>query len=492
MASREEMAGRLAAIGAQLGYRRARPPWLPPLPERLTLTELRMGGDRAIGQTRPAGSDFAIGLADLPEEQRQIPLVLDPSDGNVLVVGAPRSGRTQAARTIAVTALEQGWAVHVVAARTEAFADLTGHGRFGTLVGFDDPRRLARLLRLLRHGEGNAPAPAGPVALVVDGAESLASAVLPGFDDHPLESLSQGGSGVNWIAATSLARHAGGRWAGHFPVRLVLATIDQVEDVAAGLTSALAGRHRPPGRAVAVQGGTQTISHLAIADTGAVLTPPEHDLAPPVRLMPLPGRPGPLPPARPGWAWLGYGGDDAGPVGIDLADGQPVGVIGPPGSGRTTILRSIAAQCDAVGARPLFVDAADHPSPWPSIEAALDGGATVIADNLDQAPHTPPALPRTGTLVAGVTTAAAGSFQGPGPLLRSRAPLGIVLRPAMPGSAEVLATRLNEAVDPRRARTPGFGVVVSRGRVIPVQIPFFGDQASPLPVDAAGPGAGGL
>ena len=78
--------------------RPARRIWLEPLPERLTLAELRVPdhdpADRVIA---------AFGLVDLPERQRQQLLEWDITDGNtnLLIVGTGRSGKSTAVLTLA-------------------------------------------------------------------------------------------------------------------------------------------------------------------------------------------------------------------------------------------------------------------------------------------------------------------------------------------------------------------------------------------------------
>jgi S-DNA-T family DNA segregation ATPase FtsK/SpoIIIE len=495
VASRELVAGGIAQTATALGLPGAAAPWLPALPEFLTLDDAVTWDERAIGgepvggrdgaagavadRTDPSTPAVTVGWTDLPSVGRQRPLRLRPADGHALIVGAPRSGRTTAARTVAVSALASGFAVHVASTNPGAFADLDGRGRFGTLVGLDDPRRLGRLLRLLRDG-----AASGPTVLVVDGAEQLGSTMWPGFDDHPLEALGAAGSDGLWLVTTCLPRHAGGRWSGHFPQRLVLATIDRVEDIAAGLSAPWAGAQRPPGRVVTLIGGQQQMAQLATATRVPATPGPAPTGTAPPRLLPLPDRVDLLPPARPNWIWLGYGGDDAGPVGLELREACPIGVIGPPGSGRTSLLAVIEAQCREIGEDPLVLDAADNPGVWHRIDAALDGGAIVIVDNLDRAGGPPPGLPPTGTLVAAVTTTGACSFSGIGPLLRAR-PAGIVLGPGAPGSAEAFGVKLAEALDPRRARNPGFGIVVTPKGVIPVQTPFPHPSAGVSPAVTA-------
>src|SRR5690606_41656949 len=69
-------------------------PWLDPLPARIALDELPT-----------AERGLAVGLVDLPEQQRRDTLLVDPwGEGALLVVGATASGRTEALATIAAAA----------------------------------------------------------------------------------------------------------------------------------------------------------------------------------------------------------------------------------------------------------------------------------------------------------------------------------------------------------------------------------------------------
>lgn len=73
-----------------------RKPWLPALPALLTLEEVYA---KTHGTARPSGAVW--GLLDLPEQQKQIPLTFNLDETNhVLVVGASKTGRTQALRTL--------------------------------------------------------------------------------------------------------------------------------------------------------------------------------------------------------------------------------------------------------------------------------------------------------------------------------------------------------------------------------------------------------
>ncbi|MCW2504989.1 MAG: cell division protein FtsK, partial [Actinomycetia bacterium] len=71
-------------------------PWLAPLPAVVSIGEL--AAEPGSDETPPA----PYGLCDVPSEQARVPLVLDlPSGGNLLIAGAPRSGRSTVLRTIA-------------------------------------------------------------------------------------------------------------------------------------------------------------------------------------------------------------------------------------------------------------------------------------------------------------------------------------------------------------------------------------------------------
>jgi S-DNA-T family DNA segregation ATPase FtsK/SpoIIIE len=99
-----------ASAGERLRIRRLPSPWPPPLPmqfpvsavlERLSL-EAWTGtkwpnGDRL----RPRLQPTPLGLQDDPQHQRQDPLMIDLArDGNLMIIGAPGSGRTTALLTL--------------------------------------------------------------------------------------------------------------------------------------------------------------------------------------------------------------------------------------------------------------------------------------------------------------------------------------------------------------------------------------------------------
>jgi len=105
-------------------------PWLDPLPPLIEVSEV---------PEVPNG--LAVGLVDLPEQQRREPLVVDPwREGAVLVVGATASGRTEALATIAQAASASGaevrWVEQGAAALWAALSTPPGSAR--VLVVVDD------------------------------------------------------------------------------------------------------------------------------------------------------------------------------------------------------------------------------------------------------------------------------------------------------------------------------------------------------------------
>lgn len=439
------------------------PPWLPELPLRVTSGQVRDAVPDAVpdadldaaagaGTGRPEPC-LLLGLGDVPHEQRRSRVTWRPLDGHLLVTGGPGSGRSSALRTVAHEALALGWDVHAVGfpagglpASTEAL---------GTVVGPDDPRRLARLVRLLARRPVSAAdgrAADVPQLLLLDGLDAVVAAldrVARGAARELLVELLRDGRSRGVAVAASSGTGAGSAVLHeHFRDRLVLGPGDRVDDVLAGVPAELAGGRRPPGRAVHVATGGAVLCQVAEPEDfgaddvrlagdptggptgdptgGASRALPAGAARPPaVRLVPVPtrvelpagaapaprasrGEPSTVVPA-PHDATLdvavGRGGDGGEVLGLDVRRGALV--VGPPGAGRTTALAVIASALVRAG-REVAVVADDAPlaatpgARWTTGTGGLEdllgvleaqaGPVDVVVDDLDALEQTAPHL----------------------------------------------------------------------------------------------------
>lgn len=123
--------------------------WLEPLPAILTLD--------AVGATeeRPSTLSAAVGVLDIPERQRQEPLVLDftGASGNLLIVGAPQTGKSTILRTL-LTSLSSRYApgdiaVYVLDFGGGSLAPLRRLPQVAAVAGRTDPELIRRTLATL-------------------------------------------------------------------------------------------------------------------------------------------------------------------------------------------------------------------------------------------------------------------------------------------------------------------------------------------------------
>lgn len=95
----------LIKIGNEPGYRKGHSMWLPPLPRRLSLDEIKNDGamPRQTGQCLCA----IAGLCDYPAKQRQFPLSVDLCrQGNILICGGPATGKSTLLQTMLFSLME--------------------------------------------------------------------------------------------------------------------------------------------------------------------------------------------------------------------------------------------------------------------------------------------------------------------------------------------------------------------------------------------------
>jgi S-DNA-T family DNA segregation ATPase FtsK/SpoIIIE len=385
----------IAAAARSLGVSEQRSPWLPPLPEMVTLGTLPPANVPGDGDVAPV----PFGITDIPARQAREPLSVDLATGGHLVIaGAPRSGRSTALRTIAgsVAASCSPADVHVYGldCGTGSLLPLAGLPHCGAVVTRDQTDRVERLLATLRAeisrrqqllaASGYAgvaeqrarctdPGDRLPwMLLLLDWWEGYVAAYEQ-YDfgrliDTMLLILREGPAvGMRAVVTTDRTALIG-QVGTVFQRRMVLNLADKDDASYAGLNVRAMPAHQPPGRLMFL-GGTQMLeAQVALLDPDPAGTaqvaaihslaarardrydrppraqrplrvdalPPRTTIAQSLALDPEFRRPSPL------WALIGSGGDELGPQGVDIgAEGPGVVVAGPPRTGRSTALATM-------------------------------------------------------------------------------------------------------------------------------------------------------
>jgi len=372
-------------------------PWLPALPPRITLAELP-----AAPAAGHALAPVAIGLEDLPALQRQRPLTigLDTFD-HLYVVGAARSGRSQTLRTIAAALADRHSIadVHFYGVDTGGALSILGElPHTGAVANRADIERVDRLLSRLgleltrRQGllsarnsanltELRAGLPTGErpahVVLFVDGWEALFGAIGE-YDsgrlvDELMRLLREGAAAGMHVVMAGDRALLSGRMGTLNENRLMLRMTDRSDYMMVGLSLSGLPTVVAPGRAW--MSGSSTEVQIAViaadpsgaaqADAIRVLAASRAARDDAVPAGSRPPRIGALPSdlvfsdafasfaeQRPLLGLLGLGGDDAGPLTVDFAGRSPVFLVcGPPGTGRSTVLLTLAVSLMASGTR---------------------------------------------------------------------------------------------------------------------------------------------
>ncbi|WP_127841692.1 FtsK/SpoIIIE domain-containing protein [Actinomyces wuliandei] len=476
----ESLVGLVTA--AAQGHEAAWRPWAAPLPARvdrdqaLSLASSRSYQRDTSTQALERALTILLGLTDLPEDQ-SLGLWYWDSQRPLLVLGSPGSGRTTTVLSAAAAALEASSPVHLCLSRSPRLqpprtAALPSEAArqpwpavepatdgLGTVVGVEDPRRLARLWSLATSGSL-----AGSL-LCLDDVDALVPAVDealgPGEGHSLLETLvrTAPGTGTRLLLTAPLAA-ASSRWGCAIGLRLVLGAHRRDQAAQACLPRTVV-TGSGPGRGVILDGSDTTACQVILPPSTVSRRPRARprqrrpDRAGPavLRLEPLP-RLVPAGSVAPGtWA---VGGDDASPVPVPR--GTSVLVVGPPGSGRTATLAAL--------------------------EHALTGPVHVY-DDLDLAPRetlsgAEAVLGSGGTVLASAATdRAASTYRGVLAALRERAAV-VVLWPGIGPGHQVAGVPLRPATDPRALSLPGRGVLVHRGTATPLQVvaPLPGEKPS--------------
>ncbi|MFI0807119.1 FtsK/SpoIIIE domain-containing protein [Streptomyces echinatus] len=415
-----------------------RRPWLPPLPDVLRLDGIdpwpagETAGDTEENGARPGAlRPVAFGLEDLPAEQRRRPVVIDFAHfGHLLIGGAPRSGRSQALRTIAgaLARVHSGADVHLygIDCGPGGLRGLAALPHCGALVTGREPERAARLLArltselrerqgLLAAGEflsladqrGRAAAAERLPHLVVllDGWEgwgpTLGEYDFGRLTDELLTLMREGATVGIHLVITGDRQLFLGRIASLTEDKYALRFTDHDDYQALlGIRPGELPESMPAGRAVRAGAGTEVQfallagraapeaqdEALARIAAGAGDVPADRR---PFRVDALPDRVGFDEAWRLGepersrarlWTLAGVGGDELTGYGPDLADGVPAFVIaGPRGSGRSTALLNAARSCLRQGVR--LVVAAPRPSPLRQLRG--QHGVLAVFQNTD-------------------------------------------------------------------------------------------------------------
>jgi DNA segregation ATPase FtsK/SpoIIIE, S-DNA-T family len=393
--------GRMAAtIGQAAGQLRIpvpRRPWLEPLGDTCALEDL---AERFGPNTLP------FGRFDIPAEQSQPIATLSPDDaGNMAIIGTGGAGKSTALRSIALSAIlnDADGPVHVygldfASGSLKMLEDLP---QVAAIVGGDDVERVGRVLRRLtalledrsrRFTAVNASTiteyrrlvdPDEPRVLL------LLDAIGPFRDQYEhishtpyfalLSQLASDGRmvGIHVLLTADRPAAIPSSLASTVQRRLVMRLASDDDYVLAGVPTDVLSATSPPGRAVlgglevqvGVLGGDANVAVQARAITrlaeqarqAGVKTPaPVERLSEHIELDALPVS------TAIGTAAIGVADETLAPIGIN-----PAGVLmvaGPPGSGRSTALVTLAQAVRRLQPQRRIV----HVAPSPSTIGALD------------------------------------------------------------------------------------------------------------------------
>jgi S-DNA-T family DNA segregation ATPase FtsK/SpoIIIE len=365
------------AAMARSGRSPARPIWPPELPTELSpldLDEDVPGGERGrLGRRHRAGDPdtdapawATVGWADDLTAIRHQPCDWAPARGALALSGTHGSDMAGVITGVVAAVHRQLGPCHVYAA--DGTGELDGWAGSDPVAAVvraearDGMRRLVdRLERELRRRDRK---PGLHLVLLAVHHHPAVAGALDDLDglrllDRLHRIVAEGPEhGIASIVSTPRPGVLPTVLGGAAARRLVLHLADADDYRLVGLrppTSPLA-----PGRALDERGMDVQLARLEPAHLAPVTTAATIDR--PRRLAPLPtvvpARPGPTDSGRDPWL-LPVGVDHDGPVAIALSRGSATVVAGPPGSGRTTALQTIATGAEQRGTQVLTVHPAD-------------------------------------------------------------------------------------------------------------------------------------
>lgn len=473
----------------QTGRTPATPPWLPPLPADLG-TEADLPGDDRDDLPGPC---LPLALLDLPHEQRRAGLHWRPAgDGPLVVVGGPRSGRTTALASLAVTAISAGLPVVIVTGDPGSAWPVGA-----VVVDRHDGDHVSDVLARLADRSGTAPV--DWVCVLIDDADALLRWAVdrPRTADLLGAVIREAGTARIAVALAGGRELLVDRTSASGRVRVLLRPADPADAALAGVPSGALPREMPPGRCLAIGTGHGDVVAGQVPRPGPLPSPAPAVLAP-VPLA-LPARVERAPAVAHSLTWpclplgVGLAGSMACQVSVDLSASSLLVVAGPAGSGRTTALRTLADGALAAGATVVLLHDGDLPPAWaPHRERGLrsmttaaahatlldtasgDGGRpplVLVVDDVDRAgpdaEEIAVAVAAAGAAVVAATTTSwlAGSFRGLAAEVRRRGN-GLLLRPGRHDGRDILGV----AIPGQESRLPGRGVLVRGGTATRVQV----------------------
>jgi S-DNA-T family DNA segregation ATPase FtsK/SpoIIIE len=500
-----------AVAAAAPGRTPPRRPYVEPLPDRVDAAMLDEGGPGT------ADAGVVLGLEDRPAEQRHRWRRWRPAeDGCLALYGMAGAGTSSALLTLALgLARAHGpddvhlYAIDADAGLLRAIAPLP---HTGAVVSTGEPARLVRLARLLdrelerRRRAGASRSTGGDsgrpptIVVLVDNVGSLRQALdATGTAElwGAVERLLRDGPGLGIVTAVSATaeRDLPPSASAHIAERLVLRQPAGSAYASFGFRPTEVPR-MVPGRALCPGAGTEMQLLAPPAEPNATVDAVARSTGPagrrpPPRVDPLPARVdvvqllarAAVTPS--GWRVpVGIGLHDADTLDVELRPGAPFVIVGPAGSGRTTVLGAMATSVRAVdpGAalyclapRSELIDALalvpagpDDVADWVAAVVGDPRRRLLLVDDADAMDG--PSLERLAALDApGLVVVIAGRPDG----LRCvghwsrpwiRRGRGIVLSP-VPADGDVLGV----ALPARLGRCPrGQGLLVDDGSVVPL------------------------
>jgi S-DNA-T family DNA segregation ATPase FtsK/SpoIIIE len=405
-----DLARLVAAVGEandMAGYARPRRPWPQPLPPLIGLADLPPQAVRGLGgETADETALPAVALADDPDRQTQYPVGWSPGAGNLLVYGAVGAGTSTTLISLAL-AMTASWApgrlhLYVLDLGAGDLAPLGALPHAGAYIGAAERERQIRLIRTLRRdleARKSLGAQRTRTLVVIDNLGALLAdfdsdaAGMSILDDLARVYADGPAVGIHVAATADRAGAVPPSWSALTQQKLLMRLADHNEygtfDV-----------HRKavpgyvPGRALIA--GNQQVVQVAHpgTDLGAAVRrvaarwPAATRIAPPVGLLPqrvtfaelgaeasVTEEPWEIP--------VGVGDAALAPAALCLFEHEHALITGPPRSGRSLALCTIAHSVLATPGAPAVVAFAPRRSPVRDLPAPV----TVVTgyDDLDAA-----------------------------------------------------------------------------------------------------------